>query len=354
MPTPPIAPERKQLLVDWWKRQKHPTYTAAQKATGIYRNAIADILVEMGVEVTHNDYRGVATREKQDAAASLTETLEPMWQAAYGGTSKQRVFTPPRYPWKEIMADDEHGLFLNPAMLKAVIEREGGKNTGFNCFEVLTQDAFSRFRKTYHADPVAEVESVAKVFDMISPAFTVKRVGRSNHTQRFVDFIANRTENVDAIEAVKKVWAHYFESVVNSKKRFEWVDTVSFQVGQVLMAHYRCYMAIGATTVERVKQHCEAQTQLGFKPPFAIVAQGHTHRLSDNGAKGYPCRLWETGCMCHVPEYALDPEKPMVCTTYTIQNGYGRIVWDKNGNIDWPETRVVNLGCATIPEVKEL
>jgi len=351
MANPLIAIERKQLLVDWWNRQSSPTFLAAARATGMSQSNVPLVLEEMGVQIERGDHSSGKFRAKLAAIEELTECLQPLWNAAYAGAKKDRVFVPPRFPWVEIMADDEHGAFLNPGRIDEVIQREGGKNVGFNCFEVLTQDAVSRFRKTYHAAAVAEVASCSKLFDKLNKSFDVVRVGRSNHTQRFVDFIANKTDNVDAIDLVKDVWKHYFDNVVNCGQRFQWVDTVSFQVGQVLMAHMKCYMAMGATTVRRVKEHCEAQVQLGFKPPFAIVAQGHTHRLSDTGSPGYPCRLWEVGCMCHVPEYALDPEKPMACTTYTIQNGYGRIEWNRHGEIYWPETRTVNLGVATVPEV---
>jgi hypothetical protein len=297
---------------------------------------------------TRDALRGLAPKiASQKQAAKLARAEQ---KKAYANIPRGTYFKPPKFPWREIFFDDQHGIFYNPAMVEYVCGKEGGKDVGLSFFEVGTFDGLSRFRKAYKADTTTELKVIAD--GIIAPFlnnFGVVRMGNSNHGSRFIDWISSRSDNADINEVGALAWATLWENAIKDERLVR-VPSASIQVGGFLMSHLRAYMRYGTSTVGRIANVCNANApNNGLKPPFTIVAMGHTHRVSDNPMPGHRVRLWEVGAGLFPPEYALTSDKATAAAEYPMELGYGRVEWDKRGQIDPINSRVVRLGYSDLP-----
>jgi hypothetical protein len=336
-------------ILSWWASAPVKTVVACARALGLSKETVAKALDKAGVE-RDRTHRIAESREKMAAVEELRAALEPMWHEAYKNVVRKAIWTPPRFPYKLVFSDDQHGTFCDPVTVQTIVDREGGRDTAMVFFEPFTLDGFSRFRATYRASAAEELGAMDFAFKLWHDAYDHLLLGVSNHGTRFTDWVANKTDDSTKAEDAAKAWAGLFEKYITHRGKLEQFGTHTIQVGTVLCSHLRAYMKHGASTVGRVAEHCAANApSLCLRPPWQIVAMGHTHRVQDVPLTGGRWHGWEVGCSCHLPEYAANNSKPSAASTIPMEKGYGRLVWNRHGELDITESRVVRLGYADIP-----
>ncbi|MEO0085707.1 MAG: hypothetical protein ABIK37_03655 [candidate division WOR-3 bacterium] len=335
---------REARILDWWRNTEYPTVYGAIVANNTSYQTVCRILRSNNIQ-WHRDRTGTQVRKHRAIMASVQQKLRELQKVAFIGIPKTCCITPPRLPCKVLMADDQHGIFWNPDVTEKMLSRDGDADLVVS-FEMLSLDAFSRFRRTYRSDTLAELEVIDHYFEMVGAERVI--LGVSNHNERFTKWVANLGSDPERIEVASQAWAALIDRYIKHRPRF--IPSTNIQIGDALFSHMDVCLATPLASVERIGMFATANgPNLGLKPPFGIVCQGHTHSLAMAPWKGHRAWLMESGCSCHLPRYVVENTRATPVTLRPMINGYARVILDRNGKVDMTQTSPVFLGYAYKP-----
>lgn len=283
----------------------------------------------------------------EEAAAQLEEECLSIIRKAYRRPSRNAVIKT-KFPCRVIFLDDIHIPFTDFDVIREVVQRENGADI-LVTFEAINYDSFARFDQTYLSDADAEDSSTISLFEHLKSAFGRIVFGTSNHVERPLKAL---------IRSLRPEQHEYFLSRVKTLAKaiqdagVEHIDNQIIRIGNAIFCHYdRALISPGKTPErawDRINAYCDV---FGWgEGKIAAVFTGHNHRVVQTpmpGGKGY---LYEVGCSCYIPPYALDHAKGGAWTSYRMAVGYGIAVFDSKGKIDLTESRSVHLGWARLPD----
>ncbi len=314
----------------------HPNVTIVEAAAtlGYGRDCIRRVWRKSGCNY-RRDRINAETRQRETECEHWRAVLAKLHSEAYEGLYIDPVIKT-RFPCKMLFSPDSHGNYWDSAVTEEMLKRDGDASL-IVTNEILTLDAFSKFRQDYTTDTFGEFLVTEAFIDMLKHGEAEKErqvvISNSNHQERFTKLVADVAKTPDAIKAAGKLFAAGLEVFARIKP--ELVSTFTVQVGRAVFGHPDSYGATQGFVAARYLNRCNARyPEMGLQPPFQFLAVGHPHRLNLTQATGTRSFVAEAGCQCHVPRYAITDNTARPCTTFPMVNGYVSVLFDKLGNVE--------------------
>lgn len=199
--------------------------------------------------------------------------------------------------------------------------------------EVSDCYSISRFNKNLSIPLELEIDYVLRYFEFMNETFPLTLVLAGNHQKRIAkDLMKNLHPSLLFLmdgDLMNKL-AKPFERVVVCK-------TPIIQVNDALFTHAECFSKVDMKAAVSVYQLMGEWKEVLELNPYSCIVQSHTHMLGATYRGGH-CKIMESGCLCHVPDYAVQAfySKPQT-------NGYLVLV-QKEGKTDFNLTREYTFG----------
>lgn len=195
--------------------------------------------------------------------------------------------------------------------------------------EVSDCYSLSRFNKNLSIPFEIEVDNVIRYFEYLNDNFPLTFVMAGNHEARVSsNFSRGIQPSLQFLvkDNMLKVLAKPFKNVIV-------FDLPILQVNDAIFTHAEFFsktdLKAGTTAAAFLN---EWKTSLDIRD-YRVVLQSHTHMLGSTYRNGGDLKIMETGCLCKVPDYAIQGfySKPQV-------NGYVTLV-QRDGITDFDLTR---------------
>jgi len=208
--------------------------------------------------------------------------------------------------------------------------------------DLLDLFSFSRFAKFEHVPLKEEIAGGAAFLQVLSENFDSVEVIPGNHDDRAKKYFA-------------KVLPSEFMFLVNHnvmRLAGEDLPNVSFPVmcaagreipflwksGDMILGHPETSSKLVLKPADTFANWLkEWQEPLGLGE-IRVVGQGHTHRAAGPGIRADGIAIFELGCLCKIPEYAMHPKLMF----HPQQNAWGYFV-QRKGKTDLNESRLFFL-----------
>lgn len=204
------------------------------------------------------------------------------------------------YTGKLTVISCPHNPFVDEGYIDEMLRREKGK-LGHLCIngDIVTFDAFSRWGSDYaEISPVQELKTALDFLKSLEPYCTGKTLITANHDLRLYKYLKrmltqNDIEALDFLGAVEPI--EYLGRFGNA----DGIRTFWALFGDILICHPESYWAGGGTA----KTFSIYFRNSGLEGKFVRLICGHTHRV--NSDVFGPVRVFETGAMTRLPDYAV-------------------------------------------------
>lgn len=194
--------------------------------------------------------------------------------------------------------------------------------------EVSDCYSISRFNKNLSIPLELEIDYVLRYFEFLNETFPLTLVLSGNHQKRV------------SREIMKKIHPSLLflmDGDLMSKlaKPFERVVVCSspiLQINDAIFTHSETFSKVDLKAAVNVYQLIQEWKDVLSLRDYRLILQSHTHMLGTTYRGGH-CKLMESGCLCYVPDYAIQGfySKPQT-------NGYV-VVIQKDGVTDFNLTR---------------
>lgn len=194
--------------------------------------------------------------------------------------------------------------------------------------EVSDCYSISRFNKSLSVPLELEIDYILRYFEFLNETFPLTLILSGNHHRRI------------AKELMKKLHPSLLflmdgDLMTKLAKPFERITvckTPVLQINDTIFTHAETFSKVDLKAAVNVYQQIqEWRDVLGLKE-YRCIIQSHTHMLGAT-YRGSHCKIMESGCLCYVPDYAVQGfySKPQT-------NGY-IVVVQKDGVVDMNLTR---------------
>lgn len=228
-----------------------------------------------------------------------------------------------KYTGKLTVISCPHNPFVDEGYVEEMLRREKGE-LGHLCIngDIVTFDSFSRWGAEYSITPVQELKTALEFLKSLNPYCTGKTLITANHDLRLYKYLKrmltlNDIETLDFLGAMEPI--EYLGKFGNA----DGIRTYWALFGDILICHPESYWAGGGTA----KTFSIYFRNIGLEGKFSRLVCGHTHKV--NSDVFGPVRVFETGAMTRLPDYATRG-KITKSNPDTMQAGY-YTCWLKNG-----------------------
>lgn len=194
--------------------------------------------------------------------------------------------------------------------------------------EVSDCYSISRFNKNLSVPLEFEIDHVLRYFEFLSETFPLTIVISGNHHNRISKELTKKLHPsllflMDG-NLLSKL-AKPFDNVVVC-------NTPLLQVNDAIFTHSETFSKVDMKAAVNVYQLIQEWKDVLSLKHYRLILQSHTHMLGTT-YRGRHCKLIESGCLCHVPDYSVQGfySKPQT-------NGYVVVV-QRDGITDFNLTR---------------
>lgn len=199
--------------------------------------------------------------------------------------------------------------------------------------EVSDCYSISRFNKNLSVPLELEIDYILRYFEFMNETFPLTLVLAGNHQKR----IAKEMMKSLHPSLLFLVDGDLMSKLAKPFKRVVVCKSPMIQVNDAIFTHAEAFSKVDLKAAVNVYQIIQEWKEvLGLKN-YSCIVQSHTHMLGTTYRGGH-CKIMESGCLCHVPDYAVQAfySKPQT-------NGYLVIV-QKEGVTDFNLTREYTFG----------
>jgi len=245
-----------------------------------------------------------------------------------------------------LIGGDLHSVWADKDAVDAFLDAAKYAKTVYLAGDLLDFYSVSRFNKNVDHLTVREELAFTRSFlEELSKRSNEVKVLTGNHDLRPTKILANNypqllpllfdpleilASNLSNVEVLK----HTSEGLKfsNLPNHQEYLNTIHINKDLVVSHHEKF---AGATAAEDVLKFVEGfRDVLGVKEKVRVVAQAHTHRLSNHFLNG--TQLILTGCLCQTMPYQLEAG-----TMFRTTKGFVILEEGPNGQIDQNKTRLI-------------
>jgi len=298
------------------------------------------------------------TSQRPDVSA--VQAITKMREAATLGITKWYEANPRRKIKKAVKIlslSDLHIPFFHEGVLTEALSSHNDADILILNGDILEIDMASKFPR--HKTVLLKYEYKVALEWLVKLAKQFPRVVlvKGNHEARLDRYFQNRIDpGINFMVEGDILWrlagGYGFDESGQWEKQHE-LNNVSYergltnwfvQIGQLILCHSWRTSSISLRTVELAHQWF---SERGYS--YQSIMMGHSHRLGSCITAGK--LLIEQGCCCVPLDYAARADIKYRPTT----TGYGIAILDKNGNVDFNETRPVFYGtgsttpCHSVP-----
>ena len=194
--------------------------------------------------------------------------------------------------------------------------------------EVSDCYSISRFNKNLSVPLELEIDYVLRYFEFLNETFPLTLVLSGNHQRRI---------SREIMKSLHPSLLFLMDGDIMTKlaKPFERVTVCSspiLQINDAIFTHSETFSKVDLKAAVNVYQLIQEWKDVLSLRDYRLILQSHTHMLGATYRGGH-CKLIESGCLCHVPDYAVQRfySKPQT-------NGYVVVV-QKDGVTDFNLTR---------------
>jgi predicted phosphodiesterase len=202
--------------------------------------------------------------------------------------------------------------------------------------------AFSRFLHTKPAPPEEELAAIAAILRIFSESFAAVWVIKGNHDVRAMKYFA-RTLPPEFLPLVQhdllKLAAAdlpnvSFPSVAIGGQELTWLC----QIGDLIVGHPETHSIVPGKAPDKFCDWLLRYERRGLLPRFNVVAMGHTHQAGGPLYRADGVALYETGCLCKLQDYSVQPD-----IRYRPQTQAYLYVEQRDGLTDVNQSQLVRL-----------
>lgn len=250
--------------------------------------------------------------------------LNEIWESLNDNKSK-----------KILSLSDLHAPFINfRAVEEAILSHSDSDILVLNG-DIFDGHAMSDFDKLNDFNIEIEFEQVFELLDVVTKIYKkIYWVGGNHDMSRFMRMVSRKFG-----QGMKKYVLERLNPINYIAEKYENVIVVPHQwvqIGKCVFNHPDGYSSALMSTVLGQEKILRANIHDLPFPELQCVVQGHTHDLGEYYING--CKVMEQGHLGYIPDYRFD--KP---TARRWQLGYAVVHLDKNGNVDFNNTRTYSI-----------
>lgn len=330
-----------ERIIELWGNGTNTNKSEIARLVGCHRQTVRNVLIEAGVIEPSSEHTTEAHRQLQ----AMRDECQPLLKQIYPPSLPANQYI--ELPAKIVYFDDLHLPFTRFDLIEEMLKQDGDADY-FVWGEVLNLDAFAWYVKNYISNPTQEDEIAGRLVELLLTHFKGGFTLETNHTRRIDKLLASITDPIQ-LDFLRRSFDGLLPSFTRLSRKVRYMGSSILQLGQALFAHYDEFLAtLGKTPTEIARGIDNYDDALGVRPPWTVLNIGHTHNLVyEWGGK----RLFqEVGCMCWLQDYMFRGKLPLAMRRFRWINGYGVVVLNKDGSVDFRNTGTRFLGLATKPQ----
>lgn len=167
--------------------------------------------------------------------------------------------------------------------------------------EIIDCYSFSRFDRNFSVPFYVEVDNAIRYLETLSETFPLVFVMAGNHDKRigkqFMKGVPNELLFL-VKENLLRLLAKPFNNIIVSERPI-------LQINDAVFTHAEYFSKIDLKVGMTVRQFLMEWEESLDLQPYRMIAQSHTHMLGST-YRGGGLKVFETGCLCNVPDYAIN------------------------------------------------
>jgi hypothetical protein len=199
--------------------------------------------------------------------------------------------------------------------------------------EVADCYSISRFNKNMSVPLEFEIDHILRYFEFLNETFPLAIVLAGNHQKRIAKELMKKLNPsllflMDG-DLMSKLAKPFGKVVV--------CNTPILQINDAIFTHAEAFSRVDLKAGINVYQMIQEWKDVLSLRDYRCIIQSHTHMLGSTYRGGH-CKIMESGCLCYIPDYAVEGfySKPQT-------NGY-IVVIQKEGVTDMNLTREYTFG----------
>lgn len=334
-------------MIDWEPRKVNRLSELANDPEGYSGNQIAKIMSDEFGEIFTRD----AVHNKLNRLEAQTVLLDkPCPEMPYfskyediiKGEELPKVFEF-EGPYVEFLRDRLKILHLGdphiPFQIDEQIQTAANRNKTADVVvtaEVADCYSISRFNKNLSIPLEFEIDYILRYFEFLNETFPLTIVLAGNHQKRITKELTSKLHP----SLLFLMDGDLMSKLAKPFERISVCHTPILQINDAIFTHAETFSKVDMKAGINVYQMIQEWKEVLNLQTYRCIVQSHTHMLGVTYRGGH-CKIIESGCLCSVPDYAVDKfySKPQT-------NGYVVIV-QKDGITDMNLTREYTFGSPT-------
>lgn len=290
-----------------------------------------------------------ATKERIDAQ------LSQMVAQLYDGLVLTEFAQMPERPHAEGHLHDLHLPYADTSVVEAACKsfREH-RVTRVVISEEMDMGSWSPFPEVVHADTEVEFIMTGKVLELILDISGAKSIEilPNNHGDRPRKTVVRNLGNADAIRTATNALEFYRDSLNKMRRYVTRRKATAVRYGGLWATHGDKFSCKQGNALEEIRKRLGALAGAGgfSYDKTQGVAAAHEHRCYEIEAEGWPGILYLLPPCCLFPFYSAR-SKPGSYTRHTQWTGWFIPVYDREGNLVFPDTRMFRYKPAQWPRL---